>query len=32
MNSLSENDLQKSFIHPANNKEYKIEEIISTYA
>ncbi len=32
MNSLSKNDLQKSFIHPANNKEYKIEEIIGTYA
>ncbi|TDD99150.1 YfiT family bacillithiol transferase [Flavobacterium cellulosilyticum] len=32
MSSLSENDLQKSFIHPANNKEYKIEEIIGTYA
>ena len=32
MSSLSENDLQKSFLHPANNKEYKIEEIIGTYA
>lgn len=32
MNNLSENDLQKSFIHPANNKQYKIEEIIGTYA
>lgn len=32
MSSLSENDLRKSFIHPANNKEYKIEEIIGTYA
>ena len=32
MSSLSGNDLQKPFIHPANNKEYKIEEIIGTYA
>lgn len=32
MKSLNKNDLQKSFIHPANNKEYKIEEIIGTYA
>lgn len=32
MSNLSENDLQKSFIHPANNKEFKIEEIIGTYA
>jgi hypothetical protein len=32
MNSLSKTDLQKSFIHPANNKEYKLEEIIGTYA
>ena len=32
MNSLSEKDFQKSFIHPANNKKYKLEEIIGTYA
>ena len=32
MNSLSESDLEKSFIHPENNKEFKIKEIIGTYA
>lgn len=32
MESFSEIDLQKSFLHPANNKEYKLEEIIGTYA
>ena len=32
MKSLSDKDLQKSFIHPANNNTYKSEEIIGTYA
>ncbi|MDD5149652.1 MAG: putative metal-dependent hydrolase [Flavobacterium sp.] len=32
MKSLSENDLKKSFIHPEHSKEFKIEEIIGTYA
>ena len=32
MNSLSNEDLEKSFIHPENNKEFKIKEIIGTYA
>ena len=32
MNSLSEPDLEKTFIHPENNKEFKIKEIIGTYA
>ncbi|MFV8335089.1 YfiT family bacillithiol transferase [Flavobacterium sp. RSP29] len=32
MNSLSQADLEKSFIHPENNKQFKIKEIIGTYA
>lgn len=32
MNNLSEADLEKTFIHPENNKEYKIKEVIGTYA
>ncbi|MGO4771682.1 YfiT family bacillithiol transferase [Flavobacterium sp. W22_SRS_FK3] len=32
MRNLSENDLEKSFFHPENNSEYKLKEIISTYA
>lgn len=32
MNSLSEADLEKKFIHPENNKEFKIKEAIGTYA
>ena len=32
MNSLSNEDLEKTFIHPENNKEFKIKEIIGTYA
>jgi hypothetical protein len=32
MNSLSQADLEKTFIHPENNKEYKIKEVIGTYA
>jgi hypothetical protein len=32
MKSLSETDLNKSFIHPENNKEYQLKEIIGTYA
>ena len=32
MNSLSEADLEKTFIHPESNKEYKIKEVIGTYA
>lgn len=32
MKSLSEKDLQQSFIHPEHSKEFKIEEIIGTYA
>lgn len=32
MKSLSEEDLKKSFIHPEHLKEFKIEEIIGTYA
>ena len=32
MKSFSETDLNKSFIHPENNKEYQLKEIIGTYA
>lgn len=32
MKNLSENDLEKSFIHPENNSEIKIKQIIGTYA
>ena len=32
LNSLSDEDLEKTFIHPENNKEFKIKEIIGTYA
>ncbi|MGZ9735221.1 YfiT family bacillithiol transferase [Flavobacterium sp. GNP002] len=32
MNSLSNEDLEKTFIHPENNKEFKIKKIIGTYA
>ena len=32
MSSLTENDLKKSFIHPEHSKEFKIEELIGTYA
>ena len=32
MKSLSELDLEKSFIHPENNSEYRIKQIIGMYA
>ena len=32
MNSLTNEDLEKTFIHPENNKKFKIKEIIGTYA
>lgn len=32
MKSLSESDLQKSFIHPEHNASFQIKEIIGTYA
>ncbi|MCP2027912.1 hypothetical protein L1276_003080 [Flavobacterium sp. HSC-32F16] len=32
MKNLSKNDLEKSFIHPENNSEYKIKQIIGMYA
>lgn len=32
MKSFSETDLKRSFIHPENNKEYQLKEIIGTYA
>ncbi len=32
MKNLSNQDLKKSFIHPEHSKEFKIEEIIGTYA
>lgn len=32
MKNLSEDDLEKTFIHPENNSEYKIKQIIGTYA
>lgn len=32
MKNLSESDLEKSFIHPENNSEYRLKQIIGTYA
>jgi hypothetical protein len=32
MKNLSETELEKSFIHPENNSEYKIKQIIGIYA
>ncbi|TDW45815.1 DinB family protein [Flavobacterium sp. 270] len=32
MKNLSEADLEKSFIHPENNTEYRIKQIIGSYA
>lgn len=32
MKNLSASDLEKSFIHPENNSEYKIKQLIGTYA
>jgi hypothetical protein len=32
MKNLSEDDLEKRFIHPENNSEYRIKPIIGTYA
>lgn len=32
MKSLDEKDLEKTFIHPEHNSEFKIKEIIGTYA
>ena len=32
MKNLSEDDLEKTFVHPENNSEYKIKQIIGTYA
>jgi hypothetical protein len=32
MKNLSNDDLEKSFIHPEHSKEFKIKEIIGTYA
>lgn len=32
MRNLSKSDLEKSFIHPENNSEYKIKQLIGTYA
>jgi len=32
MKNLSKDELEKSFIHPENNSEYKIKQIIATYA
>jgi hypothetical protein len=32
MNSLSESDLNRSFIHPEHNTSFQIKEIIGTYA
>jgi DinB family protein len=32
LKSLSDAELEKSFIHPENNSEYKIKEIIGLYA
>ncbi|MBF4508370.1 putative metal-dependent hydrolase [Flavobacterium sp. JLP] len=32
MRNLSEDDLEKSFVHPENNSEYRLKEIIGTYA
>lgn len=32
MRNFSESDLEKSFIHPENNSEYRLKQIIGTYA
>lgn len=32
MQNLSEDNLEKKFTHPDNNKEFAIKEIIATYA
>lgn len=32
LRNLSNTDLEKSFIHPENNSEYKIKQLIGTYA
>jgi len=32
MKSLTDSDLEKSFIHPENNSEYRIKQIIGSYA
>lgn len=32
LNSLSDSDLEKSFLHPENGKTFKLKEIIGTYA
>ncbi|WP_441738038.1 hypothetical protein [Flavobacterium sp. W20_MBD1_R3] len=32
MNSLSKSDLDKTFIHPEDNKQFVIKEIKGTYA
>jgi hypothetical protein len=32
LKNLPETDLEKSFIHPENNSEYQIKQIIGTYA
>lgn len=32
MKGLSDEDMEKSFIHPEHSKEFKIKEIIGTYA
>ncbi|HJS01250.1 MAG TPA: putative metal-dependent hydrolase [Flavobacterium sp.] len=32
MKNLSKTDLEKSFIHPENNLEYKLKQIIGTYS
>lgn len=32
MKSLNEEDLERTFIHPEHNSEFKIKEIIGTYA
>lgn len=32
MRNLSEVDLERSFIHPENNSEYRIQQIIGMYA
>jgi len=32
MKSLANEELERSFVHPENNSEYKIKEIIGLYA
>ena len=32
MKNLSESDLERSFIHPENNSEYRLKQVIGTYA